>query len=110
MSNYAKSFDDYLNEQMTPFGAPAEGATKKEKQYSFLFIEDDEKPSKRYPDGSTRKDFYSYSVTEPELTKWSETNIIASKDEKISDATLSAKRENLIKLVTGEKTDTSKED
>jgi hypothetical protein len=110
MGNYAKSFDDYLSEQAIPFGAPAEGAPKKEKVYSFLFIEDDEKPTKKYPDGSKSKDFYSYSVTEPDLKKWADTNIVASKGEGISDATLSAKRENLIKIVTGEKSDTSKDD
>jgi hypothetical protein len=110
MGNYAKTFHSYLKEQALPFGAPAEGAPAKEKVYSFLFIEEDEKATKKYPDGSSSKDFFSYTVTEPELTKWADANIVSTQNEKLSDTTLKAKRENLIKIVTGQKSDTSKED
>lgn len=108
-NTYIKSFASYINEQDMGLGAPAE-APKKEKVYTVLFIEDDETSNKKYPDGSTSKDFYSYSLIEPDLIKWADSNIISSKGENIPDATLKTKRENVLKLAKGNKSETTKDD
>ena len=117
MKKYIHSFQDFLVEQDMS-GAPLPGASqpalpKKEKPFTFIFIDDSERDQlkrKKYPDGSIEVTFPSFSLTQSEIDEWAKENIVATKENKLTDSVAALRRKNLSDIVSGAKVNISKED
>lgn len=117
MNKYISSFRNFLLEQDLT-GAAVPGATpaaapKKEKPYTFIFMDESEKNDlkrKKYPDGSTEVTFPSYALTQSEIEEWAKEHIVSTPDNKLTDSTLDLRRKNIADIVSGKKVNISKED
>jgi|688.fasta_scaffold485331_1 hypothetical protein len=117
MKKYIGSYRDFLLEQdlgsvpAIPGEAPT--APKKEKPFTFIFMDDSERDDlkkKRYPDGSTEISFPSYALTKTEIEDWVKDNIVSTPDNKLTDSLLDLRRSNLVDIVSGSKVNIAKED
>ena len=110
---HVKKYSKFVVEQdMMAAGMTAGAAPqKKEKRYSFLFIDPgDDDAHRKYPDGSSSVDYSVYSVTEVELEEWAKKNIVSTEKNKLTDDLAKLRRTNLINIVKGDKVNISNED
>lgn len=119
VNKYIKSRKDFLLEQdLGMEAAPAEAApvpvaTTTVPSFKFIFIDKKDKGFKerdKYPDGSSELNLPTFSTKEKELTDWVNKNIIDSPEKAVSDAVLKVKRQNIIDLVKGEKSNIADDD
>jgi hypothetical protein len=98
-------FEQDLGAGMPPMGAPqpGEAGPKKEVKYKVIFIDDDDKGVKKYPDGSASNNYQTYEATEQDVKKWATDNINPNKEIKLTESALEIKRQMLIDLVKGKR-------
>ena len=96
------SYTSFLNEQeMDPMAGEAGAAPPKEEEYKCLFIKKGEAGDYKYPDGSSSKNYTTYSVTQSELNDWLSTNVKSPKDKELTDSTLKIKRDGIAQYIAG---------
>jgi hypothetical protein len=102
---HVKRYITFVNEQDMMGGDPnAEAApAPKIDKYKFIFIEDGEQGDHRYPDGSSSKKYASFEVSKDDLDKWLSSNIISTKELKLSDSLIDVKKKAIFKYIAGEK-------
>ena len=119
VNKYIKSRKEFLLEQdLGMESAPQETpqvpvAKSKEPIYYFVFIDRKDKDFKtrsKYPDGTSEVNMPAFSVKEKDLKDWVDKNVIDSPDKAVSNSVLDVRRQNIIDLVKGEKTNISDED
>jgi len=94
----------YEQDMMGMEGDPnAQPQAPKEGRYKFIFIEDGSAGDHVYPNGTSSSQYQSYEISESDLKKWLDSNIISKKEEDIADSALKIKRDNVYKYISGEK-------
>ncbi len=99
---YLKRYLTFINEQ-DMMGMEPSGAAPTVDRYKFIFMEDGEDGDHKYPNGTSSKKYQSYEISKPDLDSWIESNIISTKDNKITDATLKIKKEAISEYIKGNK-------
>lgn len=106
-NQYIKQYSDFIFEQdlnaAQPTISPIASGPIKEIKYKVIFIDDDDNGIKKYPDGSSSHDYQSYETTESELKSWANTNIKPTKDLKLTDSVLEIKKNMILDLVKGKR-------
>jgi hypothetical protein len=101
---HLKDFGSYIYEQdmmggdMTGQAAPA----PKDVKYTFIFIEEGDEGSDKYPDGTSSSTYPTYSINKSDLEEWAKTNIKNIGEEK-GLKTLDIKKDAVIDYISGNK-------
>jgi len=117
-NKHIKKYSDFLFEQdmMASPGVPidpTQSSKPKKIKHQFLFMtgpEDSGNYRRVYPDGSVVIEYPAYSIEEEELKKWLASNIISSDKEKLTSSEIDVRKESLLKIVKGDRVNTSNQD
>lgn len=101
---HVKRFITFVNEQDMMGGDPnAAAAAPKVDKYKFIFMEDGEEGDHRYPDGTSSKKYPTFEISKDDLDKWLTSNIISTKELKLSDSLIDVKKKAISKYIGGDK-------
>lgn len=97
-------FSSYIYEQ-DMMGAGMEGQATpapKDVKYTFVFIEEGDTGTDKYPDGTSSSTYPTYSISQSKLEEWADSNVKNVGKEKGLKA-LDIKKESVIGYITGDK-------
>jgi len=116
-SGYIKNYLHFITEQalgIDPMtGEEQKPAPKKDKPFKFLFLDDVDTATnklKKYPDGTHEFNFSTYSVFPKDLDDWLKKNIVTTDKNKLTQAEVELRQNNILKILSGDKVNISKED